>query len=53
MIAFHYCRTTFTPVPLNGMRPGYDCRCSGCMAHIGKSLDEQVARELARQQGGR
>lgn len=30
----HFCRETMTLVQENGMRPGYDCRCSGCMAFV-------------------
>jgi hypothetical protein len=29
-----YCKYTGTLVERNGMRPGYDCRCSGCMAWL-------------------
>lgn len=29
-----YCRETMTPVSKSQMRPGYDCRCSGCMAWV-------------------
>lgn len=29
-----YCRATLTLVEHNKMRPGYDCRCSGCMAWV-------------------
>ncbi len=29
-----YCFATFTLVQHNKMRPGYDCRCSGCMAYL-------------------
>lgn len=29
-----HCRETMTPVEQNKMRPGYDCRCSGCMAWV-------------------
>lgn len=29
-----YCRATMTLVAENKMRPGYDCRCSGCMAYV-------------------
>lgn len=31
---FLYCRETMTPVELNKMRPGYDCRCKGCEAWV-------------------
>lgn len=29
-----YCFTTMTLVERNGMRPGYDCKCTGCMNWI-------------------
>ncbi len=29
-----YCRATMTLVEQNRMRPGYDCRCSGCRAYV-------------------
>ena len=29
-----YCRETMTPVSLNKMRPGYDCKCKGCLAWV-------------------
>lgn len=31
---FLYCRATMTPVEHNRMRPGYDCRCTGCMDYV-------------------
>lgn len=33
-----YCRETMTTVENNKMRPGYDCRCSGCMAFVQAKL---------------
>ncbi len=49
----YFCRSAFTTVDKSGMRPGYDCRCSGCMASLGKALDPAVLREMARQGVGR
>lgn len=48
-----WCRAAFAPVERSGMRPGYDCRCSGCMASLGKPMDAAVLREMQRQAGGR
>ncbi len=29
-----YCYATMTLVEQNGLRPGYDCRCKGCLAYV-------------------
>jgi hypothetical protein len=34
-----YCRATMTLVQENKMRPGYDCRCSGCMQWVARHGD--------------
>lgn len=40
-----WCRAAWQPVDKSGMRPGYDCRCSGCMASLGKPMDPAVLRD--------
>jgi hypothetical protein len=44
-----FCRSAWKPVQSSGMRPGYDCRCSGCMQSLGQAMDPAVLREMARQ----
>lgn len=34
-----FCRETQTLVQENKMRPGYDCRCSGCVAWVAHNGD--------------
>lgn len=34
-----FCRETQTLVEDNRMRPGYDCRCSGCTAWVARNGD--------------
>lgn len=34
-----FCRETQTLVEHNRMRPGYDCRCSGCIAWVQRNYD--------------
>jgi hypothetical protein len=34
-----YCRETQTLVEDNKMRPGYDCRCSGCTQWVARNGD--------------
>ncbi len=34
-----YCRETQTLVEDNRMRPGYDCRCSGCTQWVARNGD--------------
>lgn len=34
-----FCRETQTLVEENRMRPGYDCRCSGCLTWVAAKGD--------------
>lgn len=34
-----FCRETQTLVEQNKMRPGYDCRCSGCLTWVARNGD--------------
>lgn len=34
-----FCRETQTLVEANKMRPGYDCRCSGCIRWVERNGD--------------
>jgi hypothetical protein len=34
-----FCRETQTLVESNKMRPGYDCRCSGCTEYVRRNGD--------------
>lgn len=47
-----FCRSAWKPVSASVMRPGYDCRCSGCMASLGLPMDAAVIREMQRQARG-
>lgn len=48
-----YCYTTGTPVAQSGMRPGYDCRCTGCITYVNAKLMQGINPAKLEPESGR